>query len=60
MLVHFIRHLPELSEAEFQAMARLHPVPPDEVRQRMLEEQFLETDSQPSTVPSPPAGPHKH
>ena len=60
MLVHFIRHLPELSEAELQAMARLNPVPPDEVRQRMLEEQFLETDSEPSAVPSPPASPHKH
>ena len=60
MLVHFIRHLPELSEAELQAMVRLNPVPPDEVRQRMLEEQFLETDSAPSAVPSPPASPHKH
>ena len=60
MLVHFIRHLPELSEAELQAMVRLNPVPPDEVRQRMLEEQFLETDSEPSAVPSPPASPHKH
>lgn len=60
MLVHFIRHLPELSEAELQAMVRLNPVPPDEVRQRMLEEQFLESDSAPSAVPSPPASPHKH
>ena len=60
MLVHFIRHLPELSEAELQAMTRLNPVPPDEVRQRMLEEQFLESDSAPSAVPSPPASPHKH
>jgi len=36
-----------LSEAELQAMVRLNPVPPDEVRQRM-------------PVPSPPASPHKH
>ena len=47
MLVHFIRHLPELSEAELPAMVRLNPVPRDEVRQRM-------------PVPSPPASPHKH
>ena len=59
-LVHFIRHLPELSEAELEEMARLNPVPPDQVRQRMLEEQFLEGGA---TAPAPgatPASPHKH
>ena len=60
MLVHFIRHLPELSDTELQAMIRLNPVPPDEVRQRMLEEQFLESASEPSAAPSPQASPHKH
>lgn len=60
VLVHFIRHLPEVSEAELEAMVRRNPVPPDEVRQRMLEEQFLETDTEPSAVPSRPASPHKH
>jgi mono/diheme cytochrome c family protein len=59
MLVHFIRHLPEVSEAELQAMARLNPAPPDQVRQRILEEQFLGNDAVPSPA-SPPATPHKH
>lgn len=60
MLVHFIRHLPEVSEPELQAMARLNPVPPGEVRQRILEEQFLESDTERPAAPSPPASPHKH
>jgi mono/diheme cytochrome c family protein len=58
MLVHFIRHLPEVSEAELAAMARLNPVPPDEVRQRMIEEDFLQGTSEPTVKTSPP--PHKH
>jgi mono/diheme cytochrome c family protein len=60
MLVHFIRHLPELSEPELEEMARLNPVPPDEVRQRMLEEQFLEGGAEPSAPTAPPVSPHKH
>jgi mono/diheme cytochrome c family protein len=60
MLVHFIRHLPELSERELEEMARLNPVPPDEVRQRMLEEQFLEGGAAAPPPAAPPASPHKH
>lgn len=60
MLVHFIRHLPELSKPELEEMARLNPVPPDEVRQRMLEEQFLEGGAEPSAPSAPPVSPHKH
>ena len=60
MLVHFIRHLPELSDTELQAMIRLNPVPPDDVRQRMLEEQFLDSDIEPSAAAAPAASPHKH
>ncbi len=59
-LVHFIRHLPELSEPELEEMARLNPVPPDEVRQRMFEEQFLESGAEPSGATPTPASPHKH
>lgn len=59
-LVHFIRHLPELSEPELEEMVRLNPAPPDEVRQRMLEEQFLESGTEPSAAPATPASPHKH
>ena len=58
MLVHFIRHLPELSEPELVAMAKLNPVSPDELRQRMMEEQFLGNDAAPAGAP--PASPHKH
>ena len=60
MLVHFIRHLPQLSEPELEEMESLNPVPPDEVRQRMLEEQFLKGDVAPSGPPATPASPHKH
>lgn len=60
MLVHFIRHLPELSEPEREAMAALNPISPDELRQQMLDQQFLENDPDPSAAPSPPKSPHKH
>ena len=58
MLVHFIRHLPEVSEAELEAMAQLNPVSPQEVRQRISEEQFLQGDAEPSVTTAP--APHKH
>ena len=58
VLVHFIRHLPEISEAELEAMAQLNPVPPHEVRQRISEEQFLQGGAEPSV--KTPAAPHKH
>ncbi len=60
MLVHFIRHLPDVSQPELAAMVGLNPVSPDEVRQRMEEEQFLGGDSQPSGATPAPASPHKH
>ena len=40
-LVHFIRHLPRLSEAELERMQQLNPRSPDEVRQEIEEERFL-------------------
>lgn len=60
MLVHFIRHLPELSEPELEAMQALNPISPNEWRQQMLDQQFLESGSGPSAAPSPPKSPHKH
>lgn len=60
MLVHFIRHLPELSEPELKAMAALNPVSPDQVRQQILDEQFLSSGAEPSGATAPPASPHKH
>jgi mono/diheme cytochrome c family protein len=35
-LVHFVRHLPEISEPELAEMARLNPKPPQEERQHSL------------------------
>jgi mono/diheme cytochrome c family protein len=40
-LVHFIRHLPALSEDELQRMRDLNPRPAAEIRQEMEEERFL-------------------
>lgn len=60
-LVHFIRHLPELSEPELDEMAGLNPVSPDEWQQRISEAQFLEGGAaEPSEKPTRPASPHKH
>ncbi len=59
-LVHFIRHLPELSEPELEEMAALNPVSPDEMRQRMDADRFLESDDAPAAPPATPASPHKH
>jgi mono/diheme cytochrome c family protein len=56
-LVHFIRHLPDLTAEEITEMEGLNPATPDEVRQRILEEQFLAgTGPEPPKAPSP----HKH
>ena len=60
MLVHFIRHLPELSEPELAAMEALNPTSPDELRQQMLDQQFLENSPDSSAAPPPPKSPHKH
>lgn len=57
-LVHFIRHLPELSEPELVEMAGLNPVSPDEFRQRQIDAQFLEGDT--GAPAATPASPHKH
>jgi len=40
-LVHFIRHLPGLSEAEVEQMKGLNPRSPVEIRQEIEEEEFL-------------------
>ena len=59
-LVHFIRHLPEQSEPELEEMAALNPVSPDEMRQRMDADRFLESDDAPAAPRATPASPHKH
>ena len=41
-LVHFIRHLPEISADELDAMARANPVSPAEAMEKLEAERFLE------------------
>ena len=59
-LVHFIRHLPELSEPELEEMQMLNPAPPDEIRQRLEAERFLQGDDSPAQPKSQSATPHQH
>jgi mono/diheme cytochrome c family protein len=40
-LVHFIRHLPKLTEAELERMREMNPRSPAEIRQEIEEERFL-------------------
>ena len=45
-LVHFIRHLPKLTAAEVEHMEEFTPKSPQEVRQRIEEEKFLQGEPQ--------------
>jgi mono/diheme cytochrome c family protein len=40
-LVQFIRHLPQLSDADIERMKQLNPRSPEEIRQEIEEERFL-------------------
>jgi mono/diheme cytochrome c family protein len=53
-LVHFIRHLPKLSEEEIALMKSLNPKSPEEVRQEIEAERFLQGGD-----PEPPS-PNTH
>jgi mono/diheme cytochrome c family protein len=50
-LVHFLRHLPKLSEEEIALMESLNPKSPEEVRQEIEAEKFLQGGD-----PEPPSG----
>lgn len=54
-LVHFIRHLPELTPAEVEQMEKLNPKSPGETDSAAEEEKFLagEDTGAPSAAPSP-------
>ena len=54
-LVHFIRHLPELSPEELEEMKKLNPQSPHEKEEEEAEEKFLQGEDTPS-----PAPPHHH
>jgi mono/diheme cytochrome c family protein len=51
-LVAFIRHLPQLSDQEELEMERLNPKGPEEMREQMEEDQFLNRGKTP-TAPTP-------
>ena len=57
-LVHFIRQLPKLTEAELEKMRTLNPKSADEWREEEDARKFLEGGSDPT--PAPPAPRHKH
>ena len=44
-LVHFIRHLPQLTAAEKKEMEKLNPKSPDELREEAEEEKFLKGEN---------------
>lgn len=54
-LVHFIRHLPELSSGELAEMKTLNPRSPHEMKEEEETEQFLRGEDQ---EPAPPS--HRH
>ncbi len=51
-LVHFIRHLPELTPEEIAEMATLNPISPAEMRAAHEEEEFLAGEDGPKTEAS--------
>jgi mono/diheme cytochrome c family protein len=58
-LVHFIRHLPKMTEEELTKMEDLNPRTPAEMRQREEEKEFLQGGNV-DTPPAPPTHEHTH
>jgi hypothetical protein len=50
-LVHFIRHLPEISPAELEEMKKRNPKSPQEMEEEEEEQQFLQGEDSPSPSP---------
>ena len=50
-LVHFIRHLPQISSEELEEMARLNPKSLEELKQEEEEQRFLEGEGNEPTSP---------
>jgi mono/diheme cytochrome c family protein len=60
-LVHFIRHLPQLTLEEKKAMEKLNPKSPDDLREEQEEEKFLRgEDSHEATPEATPEHHHHH
>jgi len=45
-IVHFIRHLPQLTADEVETMKQLNPRSPEEIRHEIEEERFLNEGAQ--------------
>ena len=60
-LVHFIRHLPQLTAAEQTEMESLNPKSPEEFQEQQQEEQFLNGGDSSATTATPhhPKGQHQ-
>src|SRR5262245_27997078 len=54
-LVHFIRHLPKISQEEVEEMKKLNPKSPQEMEEEEEEQRFLQGEDTPSPSPS-----HRH
>jgi mono/diheme cytochrome c family protein len=54
-LVHFVRHLPKLSDEEIARMESLNPKAPEEIRQEIEADKFLQGGD-----PAPPSTTHEH
>jgi len=52
-LVHFVRHLPDLTAGEIHAMDAMNPRTLEEIRQEIEEQQFLQGGGDSSPTPSP-------
>jgi mono/diheme cytochrome c family protein len=60
-LVHFIRHLPQITLEEKKAMEKLNPKSPDDLREEQEEEKFLRgEDSHEATHEATPEHHHHH
>jgi len=59
-LVHFIRHLPELTPEELAQMEALNPKTPGEWDELRAEQEFLSGGAAPAASPAHGATPHTH
>lgn len=60
-LVHFVRNLSKLSEADLREMERMNPMTAAQFEQMREEEAFLAGESEPpESKPRPPRSPHGH
>jgi mono/diheme cytochrome c family protein len=59
-LVHFIRHLPQLTPEEKKRMEKLNPKSPDELREEQEEEKFLNGEDTHETPHEAPPEHHHH